>query len=162
MAKHTKKEQRLQTLVSKYMHLKYPKKHFVFDVAAGLHFKSQGIKRLVAMWRSEDKLPDGYLFVARGKWHTLMLELKTIEACPFKIDGTLKSNEHVEGQAARHEELKADGMCATFAVGIDNALEIIEWYMDGAEGEIPMYKPVSKKGDLFSVYKSANNAKRRK
>ena len=112
--------------VAMYLQLQYPDIIYRFDLAADL-------KLTVGQARRHKRIHPrrGYadLFIAepcRG-FAGLFIELKNTQI--FKVDGSLRKNEHVEEQARMLKELAARGYCATFAVGFDAARDIIDEYL---------------------------------
>ena len=136
--RNSKKESKLQTLVSDYVRTQYPDAEFRCDVAAGMRF-SIGMAVLVLRWRSRKSLPDMDIYERRGQWAMLQLELKTEEADLYKKDGTLRKNEHNESQQAMHIKFRNKGYYACFGKGFDHCRAIIDWYMSGCVGEPPKY-----------------------
>lgn len=65
-------------------------------------------------------------------WHIyngLYLELKAEGNSPFKKDGSLKKDEHLEEQEEMLEALRSRGYKAEFAVGFEEAKELIDDYL---------------------------------
>lgn len=72
-------------------------------------------------------------------WHIyngLYLEIKADGNSPFKKDGTLKKDEHLEEQEEMLEALRLRGYKAEFAVGFEQAKKIIDEYLGGTDGEV--------------------------
>ena len=134
--KNSQKEQNLQTLVSDYINIKYKGTIFFCDVAAGLKLPIW-VGALVKRWRSSRGLPDVYVLEPQGEYRALMMELKV--SSPHKKDGEVKKDEHLHEQAAVQAALRNKGYCAMFTVGIDHSMKVIDWYMNGAEGDHPKY-----------------------
>lgn len=68
-------------------------------------------------------------------WHIyngLYLEIKAEGNSPFKKDGTLKKEQHLEEQQAMLEALRLRGYKAVFAVGFEEAKKIIDDYLGGS------------------------------
>jgi hypothetical protein len=63
----------------------------------------------------------------KGKFHGLCIELKI--KSPFKKNGELLKNEHLEGQQKSIFDLQQKGYFAKFSVGFDETKELIDWYM---------------------------------
>lgn len=70
------------------------------------------------------KEPDDTVF-----FHGLFIELKATNI--YKKDGSLRANPHVAEQAAMLERLRKLGYEARFAVGFDQAKQIIDDYLHG-------------------------------
>ena len=146
MAKNSKKESKLQTTVSTYLKQRYPSAEFMCDMAAGMKL-SVGMANLAARWRSNSGLPDIVIFERRGDWAMLAIELKAETADLWKADGSLRKGsknkktgvDHLENQQAMHIKLRTKGYYACFGKGFDHCRGIIDWYMNGAEGNPPAY-----------------------
>lgn len=136
--KRSKSEQKLQTQISDYIRLKYPDVMFKCDVAAGMKM-SIGMAVLVKRWRSSTGFPDVDIYEPKGQWNMLCLELKTDKGNPFKADGGLRKDDHLEDQMLTHESLKRRGIMALFTVGFEHTAAVVDWYMSGAEGPHPNY-----------------------
>jgi hypothetical protein len=136
--KNKKSEQKLQTRISDYIKKKYPGVMFKCDVAAGMKM-SIGMAVLVKRWRSSTGFPDVDIYEPKGQWNMLCLELKTEAGVPFKVDGSLRKNEHLEDQDNTHQALKRRGVMALFTVGFNHTAAVVDWYMAGAEGNPPEY-----------------------
>lgn len=70
-------------------------------------------------------------------WHIyngLYLELKAEGNSPFKKDGTLKKDEHLEEQEEMLEALRLRGYKAEFAIGFEETKDIIDDYLGGTNG----------------------------
>jgi hypothetical protein len=104
--------------------------------------KGNGLKNVM---RSEKGLPDMYIMVSRGQWQMLCPELKSDIAPVWKKDGTLMKDKHLEEQAAVHEKLCADNKLALFVKGLPHFIAVMDWYMKGAEGDVPTYQQTSAK-----------------
>lgn len=124
-----RKEEKMHQSVCHYLGYQYPGIVFISEASGIRVGKGMAIK--LKKIRSNDTLPDLYILEPRGKYHGLVLELKTEEAHIYKKDGTLRSNEHVEAQNKTLKKLRDKGYYAVFAVGLDQAIEIIDNYMDG-------------------------------
>lgn len=136
--KRGKSEQKLQTKVSDYLRAKYPDVMFKCDVAAGMKM-SIGMAVLVKRWRSSTGFPDVDIYEPKGKWNMLCLELKTDAGNPFKVDGSLRKDDHLEDQSDTHMALRRRGIIALFTVGFDHTAAVVDWYMSGAQGDPPNY-----------------------
>lgn len=63
------------------------------------------------------------------KYAGLMIELKREGTRIYKKNGELVSNEHIQEQAEMLNELRERGYAARFAVGFDQAKQIIDDYL---------------------------------
>lgn len=131
------REHQLYEQIATYLQLQYPNVIYRFDLAADLKLtmgQAAKHKRL----HPKRGYPD--LFIAEYKvdhwtntprWHGLFLELKAEGNSPFKKDGALKKDEHLEEQEEMLEALRSRGYMAEFATGFDEAKEIIDDYLGG-------------------------------
>lgn len=134
--KPQKKETRIQLKVAEFIKLKYPHTFFTSE-SSGIRVP-MGLAVQMKKQRSKHKLPDMIILKPTTRYHGLMLELKTEDNTPFKKDGSLKSKvdkstgiDEIFEQASSLDSLTALGYYATYAVGMDEALKIIEDYMSG-------------------------------
>lgn len=128
----------LQAQVADYLRLQYPDVIFHSDFGSGIKLTmGQAIKqkRLNGGRRS---WPD--MFVAKAKLmqtkdgmpfikHGLFLELKKDGVRILKRDGSYVADEHIREQAKMLESLECEGYEARFAVGFDQAKQIIDDYI---------------------------------
>ena len=124
------KEENLQIQVCQYLKWQYPDLIWCCDLSAGMRLKiGQAVK--AKKMRSSRGLPDIFIFRSNGKYHCLLLELKTVT--PFKKDGTLKSDPHLKEQNDIHIRLLKAGYFCKFVTGFDNAKNVIDRYMFSSE-----------------------------
>lgn len=119
---------------------------FVSDYAAGMELTNNQRIKMMAM-RSDDGQPDISIdFPSRG-YHGLRIELKKEGTVIYKKDGTLrkasykrtykkngklfiKTGDHIQEQVDALKKYNANGYLARFAIGYDNAIKLIDWYME--------------------------------
>lgn len=151
--KVVKHELQMQLEFCKWLRKTVPGVNFRCDTGAGA-FNSEYEKELHNKQQSAKGLPDIDIYAARRGYHGLMLELK-VEGTKLKrvrdaktlavrkngrgkiIERDYKIRKagdwhslHIERQANRIEELKAEGYCAGFVVGIEAAKKVVCWYFD--------------------------------
>jgi hypothetical protein len=119
-------EAKLQAQVCKWIRMQYP--HLIFTSEASGQRMTIGQARKAKLLRSGNKLPDLIILQPRGNWHGMALELKVVS--PFKKDGTLKKDEHLEGQEAMLLRLFNLGYYANFSTGFDETINHINHYMN--------------------------------
>lgn len=125
-------EDKLTSELANYLKVNHPTIPFTCDMSGVALTKS--VARKSASNRAGNyKVPDLLIFVKKGKYGMLCLELKKLSAHPLKKDGTLKKNEHVELQAQSIRWLRKYGQCADFAVGFDDAVHKINRYLTDGE-----------------------------
>lgn len=134
--KVTKHEESLQKQVCSYLRLQYPNVIFRSDFASGMklsQYQAVQHKRL----QSSRSWPD--LFIYEPMQHGdklycgLAIELKKEgTSVILKIGerkGKLSTDPHIQEQALMLKALNKKGYYANFAVGYDEAIKIIDWYM---------------------------------
>lgn len=123
-----KREQKLHESICHYLKFQYPNVVFISE-QSGLRV-SPGISKKLKATRSVDTHADLYILKPIGKYSGLILEIKAVDIY-YKGSRVLKKNEHVEDQAKTIEKLNKLGYYATFVVGLDEAIEIIDDYLNG-------------------------------
>lgn len=120
-------EFKLQKAVCEYLNLQYREVLYCSDTIANIKLSVGQATRNKQIQKQGFKTPDLIIFAPRGKYHGLFIELK-IES-PFKKDGTLYKNEHIEGQAQTISDLNKLGYFACFCWSFDGAKKVIDDYM---------------------------------
>lgn len=69
------------------------------------------------------------------KYAGLMIELKREGTRIYKKNGELVADEHIREQARMLDELRERGYAAHFAIGFDQAKQIIDEYLGGRVDE---------------------------
>ena len=121
----------LEEMVSEYLQRAYSSTMFHFDIGAGRKttmFQASRAKRLHGKWSRG--YPDLFIATPNKYYHGLFLELKADGKSPYKKDGTLKKNEHLEKQNNMHQVLREAGYDCAFAVGFKEAKEAIDKHME--------------------------------
>jgi hypothetical protein len=72
--------------------------------------------------------PDITIFHANNKYHALLIELKKTGEKLYKKDGITFKTEHLEQQNKVHKELLKLNFYTTFAIGFEEAKNIIDNY----------------------------------
>lgn len=123
-----KREDEIYKVLARYMSIVYPEVIFRFDYAAGMYM-SRGMANKHSVVNPIKGYPD--LFVAKPNktYSGLFIEIKAENVSPFMKSGKIKSNEHLERQLEVLSHLKAQGYYATFGVGADECIKIIDWYL---------------------------------
>lgn len=120
-------EATLQQQVCSYLRIQYPGVVFRSDFASGLRLTmGQAVKH--KQLQSARAWPDLFIYEPRGIYQGIALELKREGVKVFKLDGTLRSDPHLQEQAEMLDMLSARGYVARFAVGFDSARTIIDDY----------------------------------
>jgi len=120
-----KPERRLQLQVSEFIKTQYPKALFNLDTSGD--FKGIGQAMLNKRMRSGNKWPDVTIAEPRGGFFGLYIELKTVT--PFKKDGKIRSNKHLQSQNKMLDALNERGYMACFGIGLESTIATIRMYM---------------------------------
>jgi hypothetical protein len=120
-------EYHLQKQVCAYLNLQYPKVMFLSDSVAFVKLSMPQAVRNKQIQKSGFKCPDLIILEPKGKYHGLFIELKV--KSPFKKDGSILKNEHLEGQQKTISDLQEKGYFAVFCTGFNEAKETIDFYM---------------------------------
>lgn len=121
-------EHNLYEQIARYLQLRYPDVIYRFDIAADLRLtmgQAAKHKRL----HPKRGYPDLFIAESRGEYHGFYLEIKTKSNSPYKKDGTLKKDKHLEEQAEMLERLRARGFKAEFGVGYESTVKMIRDYL---------------------------------
>ena len=129
------KESDLQVQVADYLRLRYPDVQFHSDYGSGLKLTQGQAMKQKRQNGGRRGWPD--LFVAEPKngLHGLFIELKKAGTRLKKKDGTWASS-HLEEQNEVLNKLQKKGYAAYFAVGFEEAKDIIDDYLGGTNGEV--------------------------
>lgn len=119
-------EARLHEQVCQYLRVQYPGVLFRTDFAAGIKMTMGQAARHKKL-QSGRAWPDLAIYEPRHGFFALFLELKA--ATIYKRNGELLSNPHVEEQQDMLKLLRSKGYQAQFAVGFDQAKELIDGYL---------------------------------
>lgn len=127
------KEYQLAKAISQYMRMQYPKVPFRWDMAGlNLSIVQASLNKMIQYNKS---WPD--LFIAQpslvdgSQYHGLFLEIKKEGTKIYKKTDASYATEHLELQAKQLDELNKIGYVAFFAVGFEEAKELIDGYLGG-------------------------------
>lgn len=125
-----KHEEILQIQVATYMKWKHPDIIFRSDFAAGCRLTmGQAVRNKKMQWGRA--YPDFFICKPVGISCGLFLEFKKSRDEIYKKDGSYLKNEHVQEQLIMMQRLIAAGYHCAFACGFDEAIKIIENYLNG-------------------------------
>lgn len=135
-------EDDLHCMVCDYMRIRYPTVLFRTDFAAGTRLSMTQAVRNKKM-QSCRAWPDLFIAEARGGRHGLFVELKVEGTRLYLKDGiTMVSNEHYREQDQVLRQLEGTGYRAVFAIGFDQAKDVIDRYLaesgDGGIRLVPL------------------------
>lgn len=135
-----KPEEQIQRAICRYLDLQYPRIIYRSDLSSGRYENgddSDYQKSKLRAMNSSRGWPDLFIYepMTHGEHHYcgLALELKAegtsvvMKIGPRK--GRLSTDRHIQEQALILKALIAKGYYANFAVGLDEAIRIIDWYM---------------------------------
>lgn len=122
-----KPEQKLQNAVCDYIRAQYPNVLFMVS-ASGFNTDNRKGAQLARMQNPTKGWPDLFIADARRSCAGLFIELKPEKTRLSKMNGDWAS-EHIETQASVHTRLMVKGYEACFAVGFDQAKQIIDEYL---------------------------------
>lgn len=125
--KRVEHEYQIQKALAEWMIEEYPGVIFRSDL--GGIFMPIGLALKAKRIQSPDHYPDFFVARCHAGWAGLYLELKKERAEYLKVDGTLRQNKHIIKQIDCLTKLAAAGYCSMFAGGLEEAKEIISWYL---------------------------------
>lgn len=120
-------EYQLQKALAEYLRKGYPSVLFLSDVRASLRLTIPQQLRAKAIQADNFACPDMVIFEARGDWHGMFMELKADS--PYKKNGDLKKDSHLERQADALIALQEKGYHADWYWTFDEARKQIDWYL---------------------------------
>lgn len=118
----------LQKAVCRLLDYQYPKVLYLSDTIANLKLTVQQKVRNKSIQKEGFKCPDLLILEPNKQYKGLFIELKT--KSPFKRNGELYSDEHLEGQQKSMNELTEKGYLCLFKWEFENIKELIKWYMN--------------------------------
>ncbi len=122
--------------VARYLNLRYPEVTYHFDLS-GVWTPSHKARNLYGRL-NQRAWPD--LFIAARRYYAptetdgehyggLFIELKREGTKVYRRDGSLVSSEHIQEQDEALKGLRLKGYIAEFAVGFDEARQLIDEYL---------------------------------
>lgn len=120
-------EEHIHRRVCRYLKLQYPKVMFSTDLS-GIKLPI-GLAKKIKNLKSHRGYPDLMIFEPRKGFHGLFIELKDYDSPPYKKNGELRKNPHLQEQAEIIRMLKKRNYQAHFATGDEQAMDIIDKYL---------------------------------
>ena len=120
-------EFQLQVQVCNWLKTQYPKVLFMSDTIASVKLTPQQQLRNKKIQKLDFKLPDLLIFEPNKEFKGLFIELKV--KSPFKKNGEIFKDEHLEGQLKTINDLKSKGYYACFSWSFEMTISIINQYM---------------------------------
>tara|TARA_R100000541_G_C1866368_1_gene80095 strand:- start:174 stop:572 length:399 start_codon:yes stop_codon:yes gene_type:complete len=131
MAGRTSKSKNFETKVqldlSEYIKDKYPDIIFTSE-SSGIKL-TMGQSMVAKRCRSSRGLPDMWVMQPKKGYNGCFLELKKEDVKIFKKDGFYISNDHIREQEEVQYRLRQKGYYCEFAVGLNEAKKILDWYL---------------------------------
>lgn len=121
-----KPEMKLSLKLAEYIQEAYPTCIYHFDTGSGSKL-TQGAAKRNKRLNKWNGYPDLFIAEPRGDYAGLYIELKAVEI--FKVNGELKKSNHLNQQRHMLKSLRTRGYYATWGIGIDSAMKIIDEYL---------------------------------
>jgi len=117
-----------QLAFCKWLKMQYPEVRFRSDIqsAGKLTPAMQNIKSIIDPFRG---FPDITIYLKRGRFCGLMIEMKRLNSGLYLKDGSLSNSKHVQEQNEMHEFLRDNAWQVVFAEGMDGAIDLFENYL---------------------------------
>ena len=119
-------EKSLHFQVCEYLRLQYPNVIFNTDLSGIRLTMGQAVQ--AKKLRSSNGFPDLVIYEQKGNWSALMIELKKEGTRLEKKTGEL-ADDHIKEQSLMHVNLRNRGYLAQFAIGFEQAKDLIDWYL---------------------------------
>ena len=120
-------EYQLQKQVCDYVSTQYPNVLFLSDTIASVSLTMPQAMRNKAIQKNGFKCPDLLILEPRKGYSGLFIELK--KDSPYKKDGTLKKNKHLEHQEKSMQKLRSKGYYCLFSWTFEQTQRIIDFYL---------------------------------
>jgi len=118
----------LQKAVCRFLEFQYPKVLFLSDTIGNVKLTESQASRNKAIQKVGFKCPDLLILEPNKFYKGLFIELKV--KSPYKINGQLFKNEHLEAQQNSMNELSQKGYLCFFKWEFEDIKELIKWYMN--------------------------------
>jgi hypothetical protein len=122
------KEVHLHIAICLYIKEHYPDVIFTSE-SSGIRVPISQARQLKKM-RSCSALPDIWIAEPRKSYRGLFLEVKKKDTIIYKKDGSIRSDPHLIAQENILHNLQQKGYLALFVVGYDNAIAILNYYLN--------------------------------
>lgn len=117
----------LQKSICRWLNVQYPKVLYLSDTIASVKLTIPQQNRNKLIQKNGFKCPDLLILEPSGNFKGLFIELKTEN--PYKKNGELKKNQHLEEQLNTINQLKEKGYYACFSWSLEMTMYIINKYM---------------------------------
>jgi hypothetical protein len=117
-----------QLAFCKWLKMQYPQVRFRSDIqsAGKLSPAMQNIKLILDPFRG---FPDITIYLKRGQFCGLMIEMKRENSGLYLKDGSLSNSKHVQEQNEMHKFLRENGWQVVFAEGMNEAILVFKNYL---------------------------------
>lgn len=127
------KEAEIQQCVADYLRLQYPNVIFHSDFGSGIKLTMGQAVKQKRLNGGRRAWPDMFVAESTLDYSGLFIELKK-DGTRLKKQNGEWSSEHIAEQARMLSELQARGYKADFALGFDQAKNLIDDYLGGKNG----------------------------
>ena len=117
----------LQKQICRWISYQYPNMLFLSDTIASVKLTIPQQNRNKLIQKNNFKTPDLLIFEPKGNFSGLFIELKV--KSPFKKNGEIFKDEHLEAQLKTINDLKSKGYYACFSWSFEMTISIINQYM---------------------------------
>lgn len=117
----------LQKQVCRWLGVQHPKVMFLSDTIASVKLTIPQQNRNKLIQKQGFKTPDLLIFEPNEKYSGLFIELKV--KSPFKLNGELLKDEHLEGQYLTIKKLRSKGYYACFSWSFEMTAGIVNDYL---------------------------------
>lgn len=118
----------LQKAVCRFLNKNYPEVLFLSDTIGNIKLTQFQASRNKEIQDEDFKCPDLLILEPNKFYKGLFIELKI--KTPFKKNGELLKDDHLEAQQKSINKLISKGYCAFFKWEFEDIKELIRWYMD--------------------------------
>lgn len=129
LKKRQSKEDSIQAKTVKYLKDNYADVIYSFD-ASGIRASIGTIMKMKRQGIINRSHPDLKIHLPKGKYHSLLIELKKDGVKIFKEDGTAYKSEHHEEQIVMLRKLRDLGFACSFGIGYDHICLLIDSYIN--------------------------------
>ena len=121
------KEYNLQKRCCQWLELQHPNILFLSDTIGNVKLTTGQAVRNKAIQKNGFKCPDVIILQPNNRYHGLLIELK--KESPFKKDGNLKTNTHLQEQQKSINDLNNKGFLSLFCWDFDDFVKIVNDYI---------------------------------
>lgn len=128
MRKRKSQEESIHIAIANYIKLKYPDVVFTSE-SSGIRVPMH-LAVMMKRQRSKHKQPDMIILEPNKEYKGLVMEIKKDAGEVYLKNGQYSNAKHIQEQLETLTLLNEKGYFATFACGIDEAIRIIDNYMN--------------------------------